>query len=549
MINMQVIRLINTVKYLKFIQLYYRLHYLFLKPRVKAYPSQIFLRSKSDFWKNIVFKPISMLSPKRFNFLNHLGSLNQADDWNSQAQEKLWLYNLHYFDDLNALNNQDRKQWHYDLINTWILENPYSFGNGWEPYPNSLRIVNWIKWSLQGNTLDQTQLQSLALQAEHLSKTVEWHILANHLFANAKALIFAGFYFQTPESKRWLELGLKIYRKEVDEQVLDDGANFELTPMYHAIFLEDLLDLYQLAQIYNQLDVINLQHLAAKIESMLQWLDAMSHPDGEISFFNDAAFGIASGYAKLSEYAQQLEINVAASELVDCYLKPSGYVSVQRPNYKFLMDVAEVGPSYQPGHAHADTLSFELSVNGSRFIVNSGISQYGLGKERLLQRGTAAHNTIEIDGENSSEIWSGFRVARRVVPRVESIAQKGNQIHELVASYKSLKGVTHRRSVAFSEYKISLIDQITGRFNQAISYLYFHPDVQIQQVSSNEYECKLSDMTVHIHLDGQVDSQLLNTLWHPEFGKSINNLCLKIFLKSDECKVNIKLIDVESANV
>lgn len=546
---MKVLKLINTIKYLKFVQLYYRLHYIFLRPKTKKKIFNIGLRAHKCIWINAIPKSVAMLAPNQFNFLNHLGHLNQALDWNSKEQEKLWLYNLHYFDDLNALNNQDRKQWHYDLINKWILENPYAFGNGWEPYPNSLRIVNWIKWSLQGNTLDEVQLQSLALQAEHLSKTVEWHILANHLFANAKALIFAGLYFQTPESQKWLELGLKIYRKELDEQVLDDGANFELTPMYHAIFLEDLLDLYQLAKIYDQLEMINHQHLAAKIISMLQWLDAMTHPDGEISFFNDAAFGIASHHKKLSEYAEKLGITVSDSNFDDHYLKPSGYLVVQRPAYKFIMDVAEVGPSYQPGHAHADTLSFELSINKARFIVNSGISQYGLGNERLLQRGTSAHNTVEIDGENSSEIWSGFRVARRVSPQVECIDQKANQIHKSVASYKSLKGAKHQRSVIFNEHQISLTDQITGQFHQAISYLYFHPDVQIQQVSSNEYQCKLGNSILYIHLDGQIDSQLLNTLWHPEFGQSIDNLCLRILFKSAECKVNMTIMGGDSANV
>lgn len=546
---MKLLKLINTIKYLKFVQLYYRLHYLFLKPKTKKKIFNIGLQAHKYIWINAIPKSVAMLAPNQFNFLNHLGSLDHADDWNSQAQEKLWLYNLHYFDDLNALNNQQRQQWHYDLINKWILENPYAFGNGWEPYPNSLRIVNWIKWSLQGNTLDEVQLQSLALQAEHLSKTVEWHILANHLFANAKALIFAGLYFQTAESQKWLELGLKIYRKELDEQVLDDGANFELTPMYHAIFLEDLLDLYQLAKIYDQLEMINHQHLAAKIISMLQWLDAMTHPDGEISFFNDAAFGIASYYKKLSEYAEKLGIIVSESNFDDYYLKPSGYLVVQRPAYKFIMDVAEVGPSYQPGHAHADTLSFELSINKARFIVNSGISQYGLGSERLLQRGTAAHNTVEIDGDNSSEIWSGFRVAKRVSPQVEFIDQKANQIHKLVASYKSLKGAKHQRSVIFNEHQISLTDQITGQFHQAISYLYFHPNVQIQQVSSNEYQCKLGNSIVYIHLEAQVDSQLLNTLWHPEFGQSIDNLCLKILFKSAECKVNMTIMGGDSANV
>ena len=50
--------------------------------------------------------------------------------------------------------------------------------------------------------------------------------------------------------------------------------------------------------------------------------------------------------------------------------------------------------------------------------MNSGTSEYGLGEERQRQRGTAAHNTVVIDGENSSEVWAGFRVARRARARL-----------------------------------------------------------------------------------------------------------------------------------
>ena len=156
---MKVLKLINTVKYLKFIQIYYRLYYFFLKPRTKKTVFDIQLRNVFKVWPNIVQKPSSMLSPTQFVFLNQLGHLSNADGWNTHQQEKLWLYNLHYFDDLNAENAIDRKDWHGNLINKWIDENPYSIGNGWEAYPSSLRIVNWIKWSLQGNSLNQIQLK------------------------------------------------------------------------------------------------------------------------------------------------------------------------------------------------------------------------------------------------------------------------------------------------------------------------------------------------------------------------------------------------------
>ena len=541
---MKVLRLINTVKCLKFIQIYYRLHYLLLKPKTKQTVFNIQLRNVARNWHNTVAKPISMLSPSQFLFLNHLGQLNTAEDWNSNQQEKLWLYNLHYFDDLNAENAIERKDWHNDLIHKWIDENPYSSGNAWEPYPNSLRIVNWVKWSLQGNVLNEVQLQSLALQAEHLSKTVEWHILANHLFANAKALIFAGLYFDTTESKKWLNLGLKSYKKEIDEQVLSDGANFELTPMYHAIFLEDLLDIYQLIAVcYSANDLIDVSHLKNKIIKMLEWLKHLSHPDGEISFFNDAAFGIASTYENLRNYAENLEISVASTDMTDVSLTESGYIAVQREAYKFIMDVAEVGPSYQPGHAHADTLSFELSIWNSRFIVNSGISQYGLGAERLYQRGTSAHNTIEIDQQNSSEVWSGFRVARRVSPKLNTIHYNDNKIIDFSSSYKSLTGMTHTRSVVFQENRILLKDNLLGTFKSAISYIHFHPDVKIKKESNHDFVCELNGHIIDIQLKGEIETVFKDDYWHPEFGKSISNVCLKIILLSNNYEISISCRD------
>ncbi|MEN9780004.1 MAG: hypothetical protein RL014_1152 [Pseudomonadota bacterium] len=100
----------------------------------------------------------------------------------------------------------------------------------------------------------------------------------------------------------------------------------------------------------------------------------------------------------------------------------SGYVRLDNGPAVALLDVAPVGPDYLPGHAHADTLSFELSVGAQRVLVNSGTSCYGSSAERLRQRGTAAHNTVVVNGQDSSEVWGGFRVARRPLP-----ARRGSQ--------------------------------------------------------------------------------------------------------------------------
>ena len=163
----------------------------------------------------------------------------------------LFLYNLHYFDDLNSQNSSDRTKWHHDLIAHWILENPPAKGKGWDPYPTSLRLTNWIKWSLSGHCLSSEAKQSLFIQTRWLARRLEWHLLGNHLFVNAKALVFSGLFFAGPEAQKWLTKGIKILSKEIPEQILPDGGHFERSPMYHALALEDMVDLVNISQVFD----------------------------------------------------------------------------------------------------------------------------------------------------------------------------------------------------------------------------------------------------------------------------------------------------------
>ena len=110
-------------------------------------------------------------------------------------------------------------------------------------------------------------------------------------------------------------------------------------------------------------------------------------------------------------------------------LKDSGYVRLQAENAVLIADIGPIGPDYLPGHSHADTLSFELSVFGSRIFVNSGTSEYGVSPERHRQRGTLAHNTVCVLNHNSSEIWSGFRVGARAKIIYKSVQDDGAVMH------------------------------------------------------------------------------------------------------------------------
>ncbi len=520
-------RLFHTARYLKPVQIYGRVWFRFYQPKTDQSPAP-FMRDVKEVWQPPVWKISSLVGDFRFRFLNEEQQLCSSGDWNNLQWEKLWLYNLHYFDDLNASDADDRTAQHCNLIEKWINENPPGQGNGWEPYPTSLRIVNWIKWSLAGNILSENALQSLAVQVRLLRKQLEIHLLGNHLLANAKALIFAGLFFKGDEAEKWFQEGMQVLLRELPEQVLNDGGHFERSPMYHAIIFEDLLDLINIFKAYGRALPEN---WIASAEKMLAWMKGLSHPDGGVSFFNDAAFGIAPRLADLEAYAVKLGIAVSLSASAGLSrFDQSGYSRWESTNAVALLDVARIGPDYLPGHAHADTLSFELSVYGQRLFVNSGTSCYGISEERLRQRSTAAHNTVEVDGENSSEVWGGFRVARRAKPENFNVYTDNEEVIVECShnGYLRLPGkVTHRRRWNCKKNEMIITDTLVGGFSQAKARLYFHPDVNVQKKENNLFTATLaSGEKVEISVSGADSSFLENATWHPEFGLSIPNKCL-----------------------
>ena len=134
--------LIHTLRYLKLKQLFYQIFYRLIKPRLKKLPKPE-LRGVMTAWDGNSFLQPATENGKTFTFLGEIGDLSMG--WNNPTYSKLWLYNLHYQDDLNAIGAENRQALGRQLIEDWISGNPPLNGNGWEPYCLSLRIVNWVK--------------------------------------------------------------------------------------------------------------------------------------------------------------------------------------------------------------------------------------------------------------------------------------------------------------------------------------------------------------------------------------------------------------------
>ena len=285
---------------------------------------------------------------------------------------------------------------------------------------------------------------------------------------------------------------------------------------------------------------------------MLDWLQWMSHPDGQIALFNDAAFGVASTITDLQAYAQRLEIDIVENDNFDSrvshhiaitHLKDSGYIRLASKNAVAFLDVAPVGPDYLPGHAHADTLSFELSIFGQRVIVNGGTSCYGLSPKRLRERQTVSHSTVEIDGESSSEVWGGFRVARRAYPLDLAVS---SDLSQAIVScshdgYQHLPGKpVHRRTWVFTKDAIKVRDVILGSYSQAIARFIVHPDVVVSEVEKGVWQFKLSHGEFITFVIDSGVGHVENAFYAPEFGKVLETKCLAVNLHNASSSIQLR---------
>ena len=298
----------NTLKYLKYKQVWFRLYYLFL-----PYLQKHILRRVEDVParnKTIVLQPFinanQSFSKGQFVFLNQRKAFDEID-WEYEEFGKLWTYNLNYFDFLNQDNLATEEG--LKMIDDFIAKTKPG-ATGLEAYASSLRIMNWIKFFSVRMIKNARYDTFLLMNANLLYRFPEYHLLGNHLLENAFALLFASYYF---ERGRFYEKAKSILTEQLKEQILPDGAHFELSPMYHQIMLLRILDAINLVKNNSFMKQELLDLLTEKATKMVTWLNAISYKDGSIPLLNDSANGIAPTTAELNQYAKRIGIDMGQS--------------------------------------------------------------------------------------------------------------------------------------------------------------------------------------------------------------------------------------------
>ena len=403
-------------------------------------------------------------------------------DWNFLGHGKLWAYHLNYFGWLELLDDATAK--------TVMLD--YSVritasGIGAEPYPSSRRIQHWISVLLRWQNREPRILLTLYKDACRVAALPEFHLQANHLLQNALAVHAAAHFFA---DERLFKQSRELLLNEVTAQFLPDGSHVERSASYTADLCASFMRCIHLQQRSGRFnDELLTARLTSAVEGMLGWLDAYSFSDDSMAAIGDSSVDMMPPLDELRKAAKSLGINGKAIAL-----RESGYRMVGGKNWEAVFNVGSPGPDYQPGHSHADSLTFCLHANGAPLVVDVGVSTYERNERRAWERRTSAHNTVVVAEESSSDVWASFRMGRRA--RVRILQEDASFIAACHDGYRRL-GVRHVRNFDWNVPRVLKInDQLEGkRISEAISYLHFHPDVKLEQLTESSWEangCRVS---------------------------------------------------------
>jgi uncharacterized heparinase superfamily protein len=382
-----------------------------------------------------------------------------AADWAATGAPLLWRFHLHYWDWAWALAARgapaDAPAVFAEIWRSWRSAIAPGQGAAWHPYPAALRAWSFCglyRRLVVGGPVEAAFRAELAAHAGFLRRHLETDVGGNHLIKNLKALAGLAVFFG---DSVLLARSLSRLERQLEIQVLPDGGHYERAPAYHCQVLADLIDVAGLLRDAGRGEPAE---LAEAIGYMRDWLGCVLTPSGSVPLLNDG-FPVSGELLAL--------IGSATPPSSPLRLLPdTGVARISAGRWHVLADVGPPCPRELPAHAHADTLSCVAYVDGEPLLVDTGTSTYAAGPVRDHERSTAAHNTVEIDHHDSTEVWGAFRAGRRA--RVTALSARagadGVMVEAAHDGYRSLPGApAHRRRWTVCADELHVVDEVTGK--------------------------------------------------------------------------------------
>ena len=459
----------------------------------------------------------------------------------SEELGKHWLEKLNSFE---WINEEQYKKLPVKLVSflilDWITKHKNEHYPAWEPHTLSKRITAWVKW-LNSNEVSPEVCSvlkpSISIQLKRLYVDLELHCPSNHLLENLRGflagctqMVCSSQYFNN-EIEYQLEDVTRETIKQINKQFLSDGAYFERVPMLHIKMTEALGDIREFAFNLSQKGFL-LPRLIKKLKKLVKlcdtktkeangWLQFMTMQDGFIAQFGDSA------------RINGIKPDVTSKPQL---LETSGYFINYNDNYSFILNCGEPAPTFQPGHNHSDILSYELSINGSRSIIDTGCSDFDNKTLRQMSRETEAHNLPMIQHQNQSDIWGDYSFGKRAKVTKRCFEEATNKLEVEIEDQFSQRLT---RTVAFSPKSIEISDKVQSKrmSGNFISMIHLAPGTEVEICLSDEHptlaQCQMTNgIKFSIITEGNL--RIDDYLSFPEIGKAVSAKVLILSNKDSE---------------
>ncbi|MGA2132402.1 MAG: alginate lyase family protein [Bryobacteraceae bacterium] len=294
-----------------------------------------------------------------------------------------------------GLRDEILAQWTY-----WQSENPYPIGINWaSTLEVAFRALSWL-WvrSIIGD-FHPHLLTALHQHGWHIERYLSTYFSPNtHLLGEGVALFALGVMCpQIAQAARWQKRGWEIVLRQAEAQVRPDGFHFEQSTYYH-IYALDFFQFGRLLAVRNGVPIPPaFDRTIAKMKDALAAISQAGPPPN---------FGDDDGGSLIMPPARPLAPSPARS----VSLTNAGLYIMAAPNAQLFIDAGPQG-ALSAGHSHADALSIQLVRHGRRVLIDPGTFCY-VCPERDRFRGTAAHNTLRVDGRDQSDPRGPFGWAK-----------------------------------------------------------------------------------------------------------------------------------------
>jgi hypothetical protein len=391
---------------------------------------------------------------------------------------------------------------------SWVEQNPPLSGPHYiSAMECSLRLIatchalDMVRPELRDETAWLALTRLVASHAPMIEQRLSLHSsTGNHTVAEAAGLTYAGILFpEFKPSKRWLRTGVALLSETANTQVLPDGGGTEQAIHYHLFNLQVFSLVHLLLEQFGE-------ETPAEIISALdrgrRFLGALEIRPGQFPTIGDSD----GGYA-LSQY-HRLNVTPDGTTNTVHTFNESGYTVAticQTPNVQLVFDHGPLGMPPAYGHGHADALSIFLSVDGHNLLVDPGTYTYlGNPEWRCYFRGTAAHNTVTVNGNDQAKQAGCFIWARPFTTRLIDAYLKLDDIGRVIAEHDGYRnyGIRHVRGVAWHQNQWLLVwDWISGQSAHDLA-LHWHIQGQAVKLQDTEVDIRTSDSTFLLNCEG-----------------------------------------------